>query len=208
MVRIHFLRHGETHNPDKIVYGRRPLRLTEKGREQAAAAGDRLWEATAGHPLLWGSSPVYRAMETAIRACSAFTGKDLSKDWRPETDEFLTESESIFDGAKVPDVAKRLASWKHLVDPHLPSWGEPYYDTFDRMEAAMLNAADEAELARVGNVVLVSHQLPIWILRLGLEGRPFGHDPASRQCGHASITTVTLERGVPTDINYWHNPVH
>ena len=33
---VHLLRHGEVHNPDKILYGRLPnFRLSETGRHQA-----------------------------------------------------------------------------------------------------------------------------------------------------------------------------
>lgn len=61
--RISFVRHGEVHNPDKIIYGRMPnFRLSERGREQAKAAG----EALASRPLAaLFSSPQPRAQETA-----------------------------------------------------------------------------------------------------------------------------------------------
>jgi broad specificity phosphatase PhoE len=38
--------------------------------------------------------------------------------------------------------------------------------------------------------VLVSHQLPIWIARLAAEQRRLWHDPRSRQCTLASITSL------------------
>ncbi|MBZ0297648.1 MAG: histidine phosphatase family protein [Anaerolineae bacterium] len=61
--RINFVRHGEVYNPDKIIYGRMPnFRLSERGREQAKAAG----EALASRPLAaLFSSPQPRAQETA-----------------------------------------------------------------------------------------------------------------------------------------------
>ena len=39
----------------------------------------------------------------------------------------------------------------------------------------------------------VSHQLPIWTLRLHLEGRRYVHDPRRRQCGLASVTSLTYD---------------
>jgi broad specificity phosphatase PhoE len=41
--------------------------------------------------------------------------------------------------------------------------------------------------------VLVSHQLPIWIARLDAEGRRLWHDPRSRQCNLASLTSLTFD---------------
>jgi len=54
--------------------------------------------------------------------------------------------------------------------------------------------------------------LPIWTVRLHLEGRRYAHDPRRRQCGLASVTSLTYTgdhlRGVtyaepagPTDPN-------
>ena len=38
---VHVMRHGEVHNPDKILYGRLPdYHLSERGQAQARAVGD------------------------------------------------------------------------------------------------------------------------------------------------------------------------
>ena len=60
---IHLIRHGEVHNPEKILYGRLPgFRLTARGMEQARAAGRLL----GGKPLdAVYSSPLLRARQTA-----------------------------------------------------------------------------------------------------------------------------------------------
>ncbi len=40
---VHVLRHGEVHNPDKILYGRLPgFKLSELGRQMAKAAAEAL----------------------------------------------------------------------------------------------------------------------------------------------------------------------
>jgi broad specificity phosphatase PhoE len=39
--------------------------------------------------------------------------------------------------------------------------------------------------------VLVSHQLPIWVTRCQVEGRRLWHDPRSRECSLASLTSFT-----------------
>ncbi|MGN6600555.1 MAG: histidine phosphatase family protein, partial [Actinomycetes bacterium] len=37
------------------------------------------------------------------------------------------------------------------------------------------------------------HQLPVWITRRVLEGKPMWHDPRRRQCSLASVTSLTYE---------------
>ncbi len=60
---IHLIRHGEVHNPRKILYGRLPrYRLTPKGQRQARAAG-RLLESYRIDAMY--SSPLLRARQTA-----------------------------------------------------------------------------------------------------------------------------------------------
>jgi broad specificity phosphatase PhoE len=48
-------------------------------------------------------------------------------------------------------------------------------------------------LAEGHEAVLVSHQLPIWISRLSLEGRRLAHNPAKRQCNLASLTSLVYD---------------
>ena len=39
----------------------------------------------------------------------------------------------------------------------------------------------------------MSHQLPVWIARLAAEDRRLWHDPRSRQCTLASLTSLTYD---------------
>jgi broad specificity phosphatase PhoE len=56
----------------------------------------------------------------------------------------------------------------------------------------MLAAMHDAREAALGHeAVVVSHQLPVWIARCYVEGRRLWHDPRSRQCSLASLTTFT-----------------
>jgi broad specificity phosphatase PhoE len=42
---VHVVRHGEVHNPDKILYGRQPgWRLSDRGQEMASTIGE--WSKT------------------------------------------------------------------------------------------------------------------------------------------------------------------
>ena len=56
--------------------------------------------------------------------------------------------------------------------------------------------------ARGHEAVLVSHQLPIWIARLAAEERRLWHDPRSRQCTLASLTSLTYDGDTLAAITY------
>ena len=81
-----------------------------------------------------------------------------------------------------------------------PSWGEPYEEQINRMLAAVFSARDAANGK---DALVVSHQLPIWILRSAIEGRNLLHDPRKRICTLASVTSVHLDKdGDITGISY------
>jgi broad specificity phosphatase PhoE len=67
---LYLVRHGEVHNPQKVLYGRLPgFSLSETGRMQAAAVGRYL----ARLPITrLFTSPMERAQETAAAATAAF----------------------------------------------------------------------------------------------------------------------------------------
>ena len=58
------------------------------------------------------------------------------------------------------------------------------------MLAAIAAARDAA---RGHEALLVSHQLPIWIGAVRVEGRRLWHDPRKRQCALASLTSFTYD---------------
>lgn len=72
---IHLIRHGEVHNPQQVMYARLPgFRLSERGRQQAQAAGMALRE----RPLAaLFSSPQQRAQETAALIAEAHSNGGL-----------------------------------------------------------------------------------------------------------------------------------
>ena len=181
---VHLLRHGEVHNPEAVLYGRLPgFRLSEDGHQMAVDAA----KALEGRDITaLVASPLQRAQETARPTAELF-GLDI------HTDERLIESANFFEGKRVgvgDGVAKRPQYWHHLRNPFVPSWGEPYDAIARRMLAAALSARD---LALGHEVVCVSHQLPIWTVRRYVEGRPLWHRPDRRQCGLASLTSITWE---------------
>jgi len=141
------------------------------------------------------ASPLERAQETATPIAKAH-GLDLATDGR------LIEADNVFQGKTfgVGDGAlRRPENWKHLVNPFKPSWGEPYVDQVVRMMGA-LDAAKDA--ARGHEAVLVSHQLPIWIVRSYAEKRRLWHDPRKRQCTLASLTTFTYRGDKIVSVGY------
>lgn len=181
---VHLLRHGEVHNPEKVLYGRLPgYVLSDLGHEMAQRAATAL----AGHDVaLVVSSPMERAQQTATPVAERH-GLAIA------TDDDLIEAENVFEGQRVSvgdGVLRQPRTWRHLYDPFTPSWGEPYAQVAARMRAAV----DRARAQVPGReAVLVSHQLPIWVARLSAEGRRLWHDPRSRQCTLASITSLTYE---------------
>ncbi|MFE6361796.1 histidine phosphatase family protein [Streptomyces sp. NPDC057806] len=190
---VHLMRHGEVANPDGVLYGRLPgYRLSELGRQMA----DRVAEHLAGRDITHvGSSPLERAQETATPIAKAH-GLDIA------TDERLIEADNVFQGKTfgVGDGAlKRPANWKHLVNPFKPSWGESYFEQVVRMMGALDTAKDRA---RGHEAVLVSHQLPIWIVRSYVEKRRLWHDPRRRQCTLASLTTFTYQGDRIVSVGY------
>ncbi|NBU32848.1 MAG: histidine phosphatase family protein [Actinobacteria bacterium] len=181
---VHLLRHGEVHNPEKILYGRLPgYVLSDLGMEMA----DRAAHVLAHHDVAAViASPLERAQQTA---------NPIGRKHQLEigTDANLIEAGNIFEGQRVAvgDGALRSPkSWRHLYNPVRPSWGEPYKQIANRMQHAIAQAR---AVGRGHEVVLVSHQLPIWIARLAFEGRRFAHDPRKRQCSLASLTSLTFK---------------
>jgi len=191
---VHVARHGEVENPQKILYGRQPgWRLSTRGQEMAEVLGE--WskgiELGALHV-----SPLQRAQETAAPIAKAHGIKIT-------TDEGLIEAGNIFEGKSFElgsGILKHPASWRHLYNPWKPSWGEPYQEIINRMFAGIF-AAHKA--ANGKDAIIVSHQLPIWVLRSAIEGRSLLHDPRKRLCTLASVTSVHFDDdGVISGLSY------
>ena len=190
---VHLLRHGEVHNPAKILYGRLPgYHLSALGRTMAERAAEYF---STRDVVTVTASPLERAQETAAPV-AAVLGLPVG------TDERLIEAGNVFEGRPfgVGDgVLRHPRSWAHLRNPFRPSWGEPYTE----LAARMLAAAQTARAASAGHeAVLVSHQLPIWIARLAAEHRRFVHDPRRRECSLASVTSLEYDGDVLVSVSY------
>jgi len=177
---VHVMRHGEVHNPDKILYGRLPdFHLSERGRAQAVAVADWLADRDIVYVV---ASPLERAQETAAPIAAAH---GLPVDTDPE----LIESTNVFQGQRVSpgDGALRdPRNWWYLRNPRTPSWGEPYREIAARMTAAV----DRARINGAGHeAVCVSHQLPVETLRRAMTDKKLHHFPTHRMCNLASVTS-------------------
>ncbi|HEX4100591.1 MAG: histidine phosphatase family protein [Pseudonocardiaceae bacterium] len=190
---VHLLRHGEVHNPERILYGRLPgFRLSDDGVGQAEKVADHLADRDVVQVI---ASPLLRAQQTA-ESIAARHGLELL------TDEDLIEATNVFEGSRVSvgDGALRSPrSWPKLRNPFRPSWGEPYQQIADRMLAATHRARDRA----AGHeAVCVSHQLPIYTLRRHLAGQRLWHDPRRRQCALASLTSLVFDGEALLEVLY------
>ena len=89
---VHLLRHGEVHNPHRILYGRLAgYPLSRLGREMAELAAEHLGDHDITHVV---SSPLERARETAAPVARAH-GLEVA------VDERVIEAGNAFEGLPV-----------------------------------------------------------------------------------------------------------
>jgi broad specificity phosphatase PhoE len=190
--RLHLVRHGEVHNPRRVLYGRLPgFGLSADGRRMARQSAQ--YVHGLGRPI--GAlicSPLQRTRESA-EPFSELLGIE------PVIDERVIEPTNVFEGRRMNRALLNPMSWRHLARPEIPSWGEPYARIVDRMEEAMRAAWTGTES---GDVVIVSHQLPIWVTHLAVAGLPTRHDPRVRRCSLSSVTSFELVGDVWRETGY------
>lgn len=190
---VHLVRHGEVHNPEKILYGRMPgYTLSERGRKQAATTA----AAFTDHDVAYlAASPLQRVQETA-EPFVEITGLEL------HTDENLLEAGSRFEGLRTRGWRSQLLNpvrWQLMYNPLQPSWGEHYVDIATRV----MKAVDRAREAAEGReAILVSHQLPIVCIQRVARGQRLWHNPARRECDLASVTSLVFQDDQIVDVHY------
>lgn len=186
------MRHGEVHNPGRVLYGRLPnftLSVAGRGMARAAAEYVHALERPLGALVC---SPLQRTRESA-QPFTALFGID------PVVDERVIEPTNVFEGRQMGRALRNPLNWWHLRAPSRPSWGEAFVSVVSRMRAAMDDAWDRTES---GDVAIVSHQLPIWITHLHHAGLPLKHDPRKRRCALSSVTTFERRDG------RWHETAY
>lgn len=192
--RIHLVRHGEVHNPGGVLYGRLPnFHLSETGHAMAQESAQQLKAMGANITAIY-CSPLVRAQESAKPIEDLF---GLSA----KIDENLIEPYNVFEGQKlsVKAIATKPQWWWHFRNPAKPAWGESFTDIIARMHSAIIQAADSV---LEGDVVLVTHQLPIWVMHLSANGKKLMHDPRKRRCALSSITTFEIHDGKLVEVGY------
>ena len=177
-----------------MLYGRLPnFALTVLGRQMAEATAKELASTGANYTRLI-SSPLLRTLQSARPIAEAL---NLSV----STEQLIIEPTNIFEGKKVglETVLANPAYLLKLYNPLQPSWGEPYKQIVARMTEALRRAWDQTPS---GEVVMVSHQLPIWSLHLAAAGKPLWHDPRTRRCDLSSITSFEFRNNKLVEVDY------
>jgi broad specificity phosphatase PhoE len=190
--RLHLVRHGEVHNPTRVLYGRLPdFRLSSAGRTMTRQAADYVHGLDRPVTALI-ASPLQRARESAEPFAERFGIE-------PVVSEDVIEPTNVFEGRRMKRALLNPLNWRHLVHPEVPSWGEPYAQVVARMQRAMGRAWQSVPS---GDVVIVSHQLPIWVTHLAIAGEPLQHDPRKRRCALSSVTSVEGGPGAWREVGY------
>lgn len=197
--RIHLVRHGEVHNPDGVLYGRLPdFHLSSRGVRTAELAAAELFRSvqTDGRSIVRVlSSPLERAQESAAPIAAALS---LPIELR----EGLIEASSKLEGGQFSmslSILGKPRAWRYLVNPFAPSWGEPFRDVAERMQRELGEAFDAPD---GGDVVMVSHQLPIWMSHRLATAKPLFHDPRKRRCALSSITSFERAGDRLVEVDY------
>jgi broad specificity phosphatase PhoE len=190
---VHLVRHGQVENPRRVLYGRLPgYNLSTRGQAQAGLLARWFADAPLAAVL---ASPLERAQQTAT-PIAAGHGLELRTDLR------LIETSNVFEGV-AGNVAwyilRHPKIWWQLRDLRAPSWGERNVDMVERVHAVVDAVRDEFAGQQV---VLVSHQAPIWVARLAFERRRLTHWPGWRRCTLASVTTLTFDGDHLTSVTY------
>ena len=186
------MRHGEVFNPDHILYGRLDgYHLSELGNKMADAAAESMTD----RPITaLYASPLLRAQESAAPWAKRFTLPIT-------TEERIIEPTNKFEGSRGVNARMMLNPkyWGWIYNPSLPSWGEPFAEIATRVVAAM---DDAWEASDGGEVVMVSHQSPIWMATRRINGLRLPHDPRKRRCSLSSITSFEKVDGVWREVAY------
>ncbi len=191
------MRHGEVENPRGVLYGRiEGYGLSERGHRMAELAAASLAGADIRAVV---ASPLQRTRESAAPWIARF-GPGLAGGAGLELDERLIEPTNVFEGINMRrDLPRRPDLWRHLRNPQTPSWGEPFLSVQARMMAAI---SAHWQSADGGDVVLVSHQMPIVMVARTVAGLRLPHNPSKRRCALSSVTTLERRGDAFVEVSY------
>jgi broad specificity phosphatase PhoE len=140
---LHIVRHGEVHNPTKILYGRLPgFGLSAAGQQQAAAAGTALQNRKLAAIY---ASPMQRAQETA-----GFVTQVRQPQLPVQTHEYLNEVLSPAEG--------RLLEEMEIIGFDLYTGNEPPYEQVHDIRRRLMTFIAEMRHKHPGQeVAAVTH---------------------------------------------------
>ncbi|ATU20149.1 histidine phosphatase family protein [Bifidobacterium choerinum] len=195
---INFVRHGKVYNPDHLLYERLPgFHLSESGRRMAQATGRYL----AANPqtnttAAVYSSPLDRTRETAdaiLLELNRLRAERGQQQLELLTDPRLIEARNEFRGKRIghgDGALWRPENLRLVRNLWRPSWGESYRSIANRVQNFALEKVDEHPGEQI---VVVTHESPIWSYRHMLEtGRP-EHNMLLRKTALASVTSITYD---------------
>lgn len=178
-----------------MLYGRlEGFGLSDLGARMAQAAADAL--VASGRPVgAIYASPLQRTRESAAPIVAAL-------DLPLQLDERFIEPANAFEGKRMRGPGGALRdprNWPLLRNPLQPSWGEPFRSIAERMLAGI---ADADAAVDGGDLVIVSHQLPIWMVARSVAGARLAHDPRKRRCALSSITSIEKRGDRYVEVEY------
>jgi broad specificity phosphatase PhoE len=176
MTTLYFVRHGDVHNPDQILYARLPgFRLSTLGETQAAAAGTYFKD----RPLAAiYSSPQHRAQQTAGAIAQYHPALTI------QTLELLDEIHSPFEGRPLADLD--AMGWRLYTN--LPAGYETAEDIMTRVVATI----QQMRAAYPGQeVVCVSHGDVVLAARYWAKGIPFNDNTKNREALYPATASIT-----------------
>ena len=125
---VHLLRHGEVHNPAKILYGRLPgYRLSDEGVAMAKRAADWFADKDVVHLV---ASPLERTQQTA-RPLAEAKGLEIS------VDERIIEAGNAFEGLALGSNGGLLRAPRYWWTLRLHAEGRRYVHDPRRRECAL-----------------------------------------------------------------------
>lgn len=206
---IHFVRHGQVENPDHLLYERLPgFHLSSRGLRMAEATGRYIAQSPQMNTVsAVYFSPLERTRETAqaiIQAVNAVREERGQKPLELTADNRIIEARNEFRGKRIGHGEGALwknGNWKLVLNLWRPSWGESYRS----IAARVANFAHDMVDRHAGEqIVVVSHESPIWSYRHLLETGHPEHNMLLRRTALASITSITYdcESGEVLSITY------
>ncbi|RSX55134.1 phosphoglycerate mutase [Bifidobacterium dolichotidis] len=195
---INFVRHGKVENPNHLLYERLPgFHLSDVGQRMAQATGRFIADSPQlNTSVAVFSSPLERTQETAQAILNPLNKVRESRGQEPltiETDTRIIEARNEFRGTRIgygDGALWRNGNWKLVRNLWKPSWGETYKEIAARVRDFAMEKVDQFAGQQI---IVVSHESPIWSFRHMLEKGHPEHNMLLRKTALASVTSITFD---------------